>query len=172
MRDHEKRGWRQAAEVLGQIDAAHGDGRSHAASSVGEQAPSSCGSAVPHPKERVSAEPAERDYVRVVLDWYLWLPGTAGVISRHDRRCVRGLFGRGVPLEVVKSAMVVAMARRTFRSGDPLPRVRAMHYFLPVIEELLESPCHSEYIRYLEHKLRSLADQIAKGGQRRAGPSS
>jgi hypothetical protein len=172
MRGHEKRVCQQGAEVLDQIVGAH-EGRScRAASFVGEQALSSCGSAVQRPKERVWDDPAERDYLRAILDCYLWLPGTGSVISRHDRRCVRGLFGRGVPLEVVKSAMVVAVARRTFRSGGPLPRVRAMHYFLPVIEELLEWPCDSEYVHYLEHKLRSLVAKVGKGGQRRAGPSS
>jgi hypothetical protein len=172
MRVHEERVWQQGAEGRGQIVGAHEGRSSRGASSVDEQAPSSCGSAVQRPKERVLGDPAERDYVRAILDCYLWLPGTGTVISRHDRRCVRGLFRRGVPLGVVKSAMVVAVARRTFRSGGPLPRVRAMHYFLPVIEELLEWPCDSEYIHYLEHKLRSLAAKVGNGGQRRAVPSS
>jgi hypothetical protein len=57
------------------------------------------------------------------------------------------------PLEVVESAMVVAVARRTFRRGDPLPRIRALHFFLPVIEELLEVPCGPDYVQYLRNKL-------------------
>ena len=53
--------------------------------------------------------------------------------------------------------MAVAVERRTFRRGDPLPRVRALHFFLPVIDELLDVPCEPRYARYLEDKLRPLA---------------
>lgn len=173
MRGRENRDWQQAAQILRQIVSAHEDCSSHTASSVGKQVSSSSGSAAQSPKERGSRDRAERDYVRAILDCYLWLPGTATVTSRHDRRCVQGLFRRGIPLEVVKSAMVVAVARRTFRRGGPLPRVRAVAYFLPALEELLEFPCDPDYVRYLEHKLRPLAAAKAAGtGSSRAGPSS
>lgn len=130
---------------------------SDAASSAGARVSSCCGSPQTSPMESGWKGAAEADFVRTVLDYYLWLPGTATVTSRHDRECARALFRRGVPLEVVKDAMAVAVARRTFRQGDPLPRVRALHFFLPVIDELLEVPCEPGYARYLEHKLRPLA---------------
>lgn len=125
-----------------------------AASSAGARVSSSCGSPKTSPK---ASGAAQAEYVRAALDYYLWLPGTAAVTSRHDRACARGLFRRGVSLDVVKDAMVVAVARRTFRSGGPLARVRALHFFLPVIDELLEIPCEPGYVRYLEQKLRPLA---------------
>lgn len=128
--------------------------KSDAAASVGGRVSWSCGSAGMSPKESGSAE---REYVQAILDCYLSLPGTASVTSRHDRKCAQALFRRGVPLDVVKSAMVVAVARRTFREGDPLPRVRALHFFLPVIDELLEEPCIPGYVEYLEQRLRTLA---------------
>jgi hypothetical protein len=46
--------------------------------------------------------------------------------------------------------------------------VRALHFFLPVIDELLEVPCEPGYTRYLEHKLRPLAAEkaaAAEGGE-------
>jgi len=103
--------------------------------------------------------------VRAVLECYLWLPGTAAITSRHDRKCAQALFRRGVPLDLVKSAMVVAVARRTFRKGGPLPRVRAVHYFLPIVEELLESSCDPGYVQYLETKLVPLANAKARRRQ-------
>lgn len=109
--------------------------------------------------------------MQAVLDCYRWLPGTSTVTSRHDRRCAQQLYRRGVPFEVVKSAMVVAVVRRTFRRGGPLPRVRAIHYFLPAVEEMLECPCDPEYVQYMEHKLRPLADAKRAGGTP-SGPSS
>jgi hypothetical protein len=73
------------------------------------------------------------------------------------------LFEQGVPLQVVNAALTVAVARRTFRGGEPLPGVRALHYFLPVIEEVQQSGglhaplCDASYLAYLERKLRPLA---------------
>lgn len=136
------------------IPSADAVNKSDAAASVGGRVSWSCESVGMSPKE---SESAERDYVRGILECYLSLPGTASVTSRHDRSCAQALFRRGVPLDVVKGAMVVAVARRTFREGDPLPRVRALHFFLPVIDELLEEPCIPGYVEYLEQKLRTLA---------------
>lgn len=141
---------------------------SDAASSAGARVSSCCGSPQTSPMESGWKGAAEADFVRTVLDYYLWLPGTATVTSRHDRACARALFRRGVPLQVVKDAMAVAVARRTFRQGDPLPRVRALHFFLPVIDELLEVPCELGYARYLEDKLRPLA--AVKVAEREAAP--
>ena len=157
MGNREDPGWKRVAEVLQRIARTHEDDRSSAVSAVSGQVSSSSGSAKRRPKESGSRDPLERDYVRAVLDCYLWLPGTSSVTSRHDRRCAQQLYRRGVPLEVVRSAMVVAVARRTFRRGGPLPRVRAVHYFLPVVEEMLESPCDPGYVQYLEQLLRRLA---------------
>lgn len=137
-----------------------------AASFVAERASSSSGSRPPRPKENESPEAlSAQSYVQTVLERYLRLPGTATVSSRHDRRCAQTLFEQGVPLDVVHAAMVIAVARRTFRRGGPLPRVRALHFFLPAIEELLKFPCDPGYVRYLERKLEPLALE-------KAGPSS
>jgi hypothetical protein len=89
-----------------------------------------------------------------VLECYLSLPGTSSTTSRHDRRCAEEWFRRGVSLAAVRSAMALATARRTLRSGDPLPRVRAVHYFRPVVEEVLETSYDPGYIEYLWQQLR------------------
>jgi hypothetical protein len=130
-------------------------------SSADARESSSCGSPETSPTASGCKGAAEAEFVRAVLDYYLWLPGTSTAVSRHDRACARTLFRRGVPLEVVRGAMAVAVARRSFRQGPPLPRVRALHFFLPVIEELLEVPCEPGYARYLEQKLRPLAAEKA-----------
>ena len=169
MRGGEDRAWEKVAEVLRRIASAKEDRGCPAASSARKRVWSSSGSAGSTRKESASGDPAERDYVRAVLECYLWLPGTASVTSRHDRKCAQALFRRGVPLELVKTAMLVAVARRTFRSGGPLPRVRAVHFFLPVVEELLETPVAPGYVQYLEHKLRPLAAAKPNAG---GGPPS
>jgi len=54
--------------------------------------------------------------------------------------------------------LTLTHARRTLRSSDapPLPQVRSLYYFLPVIEELLQRPLPAHYIDYIRDKLRRL----------------
>jgi hypothetical protein len=147
----------QAAKLQRRLARHHQDHFSGAASCVGERASSSCESARTSPMDSEPSDLAEGRYVQAVLDCYRSIPGTPGKTSRHDRKCAQALFRRGVPLDLVQGAMVVAVARRTFRKGDPLPRIRALHFFLPVTEEMLEVPCDSGYVQYLKTKLEALA---------------
>ena len=112
---------------------------------------------------RSSATAAGRIYLEAVLDRYLWLPGTPTRTSRNDRRLARALYERGVPLAVVQAALVLGAARRAFRSesAPPLPPIRTLHFFLPIVEELLDEPVDTGYPEYLENKLLPLADAKA-----------
>jgi hypothetical protein len=104
----------------------------------------------------------ERRYVQAVLARYLWLPETPNQTSRHDRRLARTLFERSVPLIVIEAALLLGAARRALREPwlAPLPRIRAMHYFLPVIQEVLDNPREPdhEYLICLLRRLRPLAE--------------
>lgn len=101
----------------------------------------------------------ERIYLDAVLETYSSLPGTPSRPSRRDRQLARDLCRRCVPLRAVRSALILAAARRTIRSGPPLPPVRTLHYFLPVIEEVLALPPEPGYVEYLAAKLRPFASQ-------------
>lgn len=105
----------------------------------------------------------ERPYLQAVEECYLWLPVTPSRLSRQDRRCARALYARRVPLEVVEVALLLAAARRVFRPKDaaPLNPIGALHYFLPVIDEVLAEPLAPGYKEYLIDKLHLLAE--AKG---------
>lgn len=104
----------------------------------------------------------QRRYVQAVLSRYLWLPDTPNVCSRHDRRLAREWYERGIPLIVVEAALLLAATRRALREPylPPLPRVRALHYFAPVVRELLEDPKDPdrEYLICLLRRLRPLAE--------------
>ena len=82
----------------------------------------------------------ERLYLEAVLATYSSLPGTPARPSRRDHQLARDLCHCGVPLKTVRAALLLAAARRTLRSGPPLPPVRNLHYFLPAIDELLSAP--------------------------------
>ena len=98
----------------------------------------------------------ERLYLEAVLATYSSLPGTPARPSRQDRRLARDLCRRGVPLRTVRTALLLAAARRTLRSGPPLPPVRTLHYFLPAIEEVLEQPARPRIRRVPRRQAQAL----------------
>jgi hypothetical protein len=73
------------------------------------------------------------------------------------------LYEHGVPLAAIQAALALGAARRALRSKDApvLPPIRTLHYFIPVLEEILELPPHDGYVEYLEAKLVPLADAKA-----------
>lgn len=97
---------------------------------------------------------AQARYIAQVLDHYVRLPGTLRRVLRQDRITALALYRRGVRLEVVHNAFVLAVARRTLRSdADRLEPIRCLQYFVPVVDELLAEPPLPEYLDYLKHRL-------------------
>ncbi len=102
-------------------------------------------------------QPIDREeYIQSVLSAYRQTPGTAGTIRRPDRLLAAQLHARGVPLCAVENAFVLATSRRQIRPpGAPsLTTIRSLAYFLPVIEEVLESRVNPNYYQYLRHKIQ------------------
>ena len=99
----------------------------------------------------------EQAYIQALRSVYLQLPNTHRRFSRADRRLASNLFQRGFSLELVRSALLLASARRLARNpaDPPLPPVRSLHYFLPVLDEIRSQPLPPGYLEYLEAKLRS-----------------
>jgi len=95
-------------------------------------------------------------YTDQLLDLYRHTPGTLGRIRREDRRLAVEFYNRGVSLDVIREAFLLATARRCLRAPDavPLAPVRSLHYFVPVIEELIATPLPDGYADYLKQKLR------------------
>ncbi len=100
----------------------------------------------------------ENHYVQRVLERYRTSPTTAGYVRRADRQLAAQLYRRAIPLDLVKASFILAATRRIFRppQAPRLNPVRSLHYFLPVIEELLQEPPDPDYIRCLEWKLQHL----------------
>ncbi len=100
---------------------------------------------------------SQAHYVQTVLALYRKLPDTPHRHSRYDRLLAAQLCQRHVPLALIEAAFLLASARRLLRdpSFPPLNPIRSLHYFLPVIDELLDQPLSPTYINYLRHKLAS-----------------
>ena len=99
----------------------------------------------------------QADYVRTILAAYCQTPGTTGRVHRADRLLAVQLYERGIPLAAVENALLLAAARRLFRNPDapPLLTIRSLHFFMPVLDEVLASTVSPDYFRYLKAKIHS-----------------
>jgi hypothetical protein len=104
-------------------------------------------------------------YRQTLIALYLRLPDTPRRLSRFDLRLVGQLWERRIPLTVIETAFLLASLRRAARRprAIPLGPIRSLHYFLPVIEELLANPVPESYLTYLRSKVVMLpaADKTA-----------
>ena len=102
---------------------------------------------------------SQEEYVRQVLEAYRKTPGTMGTVRRADRLLAVQLYQRGLSVKVIENALVLAATRRLMRPAEapPLGTIRSLAYFLPVIEEALESRVSPDYFEYLRHKLARIA---------------
>lgn len=101
----------------------------------------------------------EQAYIHAVRSLYLQLPNTHHRFSRSDRLLTSRLYQRGFSFDLLRSALLLATARRLARNPlqPPLPPVRSLHYFLPVLEEIKLQPLPLGYLQYLESKVRAAA---------------
>jgi hypothetical protein len=100
----------------------------------------------------------QREYVHRILDAYRMTPGTCGVVRRADRLLAAQLYERGVAVESVENALILAAARRLARppGAPPLGIVRSLAYFAPVIEEVLHADISPDYFRYLRSRVQQM----------------
>ena len=98
-------------------------------------------------------------YVAAVLTLYRDLPDTPLRPSPLDQSLANRLHQQAVPLPLVESALLLATLRRLSRPSElpPLPKIRSLAYFLPVIAELQQAPLPDGYLDYLRLKLRKLS---------------
>jgi hypothetical protein len=99
------------------------------------------------------------EYIRRLLEAYRATPGTCCAVRRPDRVLAAQLYQRGVSLEAVENAFVLAAARRMIRptGAAPLGAIRSLAYFVPVIEEVLQLQVGQEYFQHLRNKLQRAA---------------
>jgi len=96
-----------------------------------------------------------RPYVAAVLALYRRLPNAAARPRPADRLLAAAWHRRGIPLDLIEAALRLATARRQVRDPDapPLPAVRSLHYYQPVVKELLGMPRPERYVSYLRDRL-------------------
>jgi len=102
--------------------------------------------------------PGRPAYVAAVLMFYLDLPETPLRPSPQDQSLARRLYEDGIPLSLVESALLLASLRRMIRPSGlpPLPPIRSLAYFQPVIAELQQQPAPEGYLDYLRLKFQKV----------------
>jgi len=111
-------------------------------------------------------------YVSTVLMLYVDLPDTPLRASPQDQWLARKLHEQAVPLTVVESALLLASLRRLVRPADlpPLPPIRSLAYFQPVIAELQQQSLPAGYLDYLRLKLHTLGKLLPAEVQKNTFP--
>lgn len=95
-------------------------------------------------------------YVDEVIRLYRATPTVLGHVRPADRLLARRLFDQRIPLYVIRNALVLGAARRVLHNGfsSPMPPVRSLHYFLPLVREILDRPPGYREIDQLVARLR------------------
>lgn len=108
-------------------------------------------------------------YVAAVLMLYVDLPDTPLRPTPRDQWWARRLHEQGVPLSLVESALLLASLRRLIRPTDfpPLPPIRSLAYFQPVITELQQQPIPdpATYLDYLRRKFQNAVKGLSTAVQ-------
>lgn len=106
---------------------------------------------------------SREQYVATVLGMYLALPDTPPRASERDRQLAQHLFTQGLAVETVETALLLASLRRLLRPSDvaPLPAIRSLAYFQPVMDELVRQPPPTGYLRYLRRTLDRQHKRVA-----------
>lgn len=104
----------------------------------------------------------EKEFIARVLNLYLSLPHTPTRTSRTDRQLAAQWYAQGLAWDTLEGALFLATARRSLRDPTlpPLPPIRSLHYFVPLLEEVLATPLAPEYVRYLRGKLAKIVSPI------------
>ncbi len=92
--------------------------------------------------EALHPKASRQAYVRNLLARYVATPGVHGRVRPADRELAAKLYDQRVPLFAVQNAFILAAARRLQHNAydTPLPPIRSVHYFVPVLREVLERP--------------------------------
>lgn len=107
------------------------------------------------------------DYVAAVRQVFLDLGCTSGRFGTSEQAQVRSLEKRGVPLDIVRDAMIMGACRKYvswLNDGYSEP-ISSISYFESVIAELLRCPPPADYREYLPYELKRLAKYWVRKAQ-------
>lgn len=119
-----------------------------------------CDAFWPYRRLETPRKPAElRQYVNSVRESFLTLGCTSGSFGAADHATAKELYERGVPVGVVRDAMLMGALRKysAWLNGTPSAPIQRLRYFESVIAEVQESALPPDYSGYLQRTLERVA---------------
>lgn len=100
-------------------------------------------------------------YVSAIKEWFLGLGCTREAFNRADEETALLLKHRGIPLDVVRDALLMGACRKysSWFTGGPQEPIASLKYFEAVISEINEMKLPAGYREYLEAKIRKWSCQ-------------
>jgi hypothetical protein len=94
-------------------------------------------------------------FVVGVIELYRRFAGGHIRPRRADRELAAAWHSAGFPLDMIETAMLLALARRLARPPNdvPLQPIRSLHYFIPVLDEVASRPLADHYVAYLRRQV-------------------
>ena len=114
---------------------------------------------LPYADRTVTESQEEREYVSVIREAFLAMGCSYGKFGAADIRMAQSLQHRGIPLAVVKDAILVATCRKyiSWMNGGVPQVIGSLQYIEPLIAEVSEQPLEESYRYYLRSKVQQLA---------------
>jgi hypothetical protein len=115
----------------------------------------------------VSTHQCTTEYVAVIREQFLALGCTSGRFGTSEEAQAKNLETRGIPLEVVRDAMIMGACRKYvswLNNGYSEP-ISSIAYFESVITELLRCPPPANYREYLPFELKRLTNHWSRSVQ-------
>ncbi len=106
----------------------------------------------------------EESYVGSVRKRFVTLGCTTGRFSPPDEQLARDLEQKAIPLAVVEDAMLIGACRKyvSWLNSGPSAPIASLHYFEPIIEEVMERPFPTGYRDYMRLQVDKLARLYAE----------
>jgi hypothetical protein len=101
---------------------------------------------------------AANEYVSAIRDIYLGLACTTNRFSSTDIQTAKGFEHEGVPLEIMKHALLLGAIRKylSMLNGKEAALIGSLKYFTNIVDEIREHPFPEGYSQYLERENRRL----------------
>jgi hypothetical protein len=98
-------------------------------------------------------------YVDSLRKFFITLSCTSGRFGPSEERQAEALEKKGIPLQTIEDAMLVGACRKyvSWINNGPSAPIASLHYFDPIIEEVLERPFPAGYREYMNLQVEKLA---------------
>lgn len=103
--------------------------------------------------------PEEKSYIESVREYFEGLGCVTGKFGAAEIETARQMRQRVLPLAVIQDAMLLGACRKysSWLNGAASEPIRSLHYFDPLITEILEQALPPGYSANLRRKVRQLA---------------